>query len=240
MPDLRLSDLEELAADFHVLIGLRVDWLSIPEQALAGFEPSQVAVIVNTLLDGALPQIELLASDDENRERLEHIGLSKAAGQIGEREGYPDYIHKGGKRIELKGLFVDNPALRLKRPPSRREASARLKQAVTTQEIDPGRDVLMVAAVQLGEVKGRCYPFIIDVGLYPMVECIKARDDRLVASGGRWLNGVPQVVKKGSQRKWRAGEPLTGADYETDTNFGKLKRIPYEPLQEFLRRHGAA
>jgi hypothetical protein len=39
--------------------------------------------------------------------------------------------------------------------------------------------------------------------------------------------------------KAAAGLPLTPADFEKDTNFGKLKRIPYPPLQEFMRKHGA-
>lgn len=28
-----------------------------------------------------------------------------------------------------------------------------------------------------------------------------------------------------------------GKDYNEDTNFGKLRRIPHEPLQRFLERH---
>jgi hypothetical protein len=38
------------------------------------------------------------------------------------------------------------------------------------------------------------------------------------------------------QRKMKAGQLLTDADYEKDTNFGKLKRIPYKPLQDFLNK----
>jgi hypothetical protein len=30
-----------------------------------------------------------------------------------------------------------------------------------------------------------------------------------------------------------------GKDYNEDTNFGKLKRIPYKPLQVFLKSVGA-
>ena len=29
-------------------------------------------------------------------------------------------------------------------------------------------------------------------------------------------------------------------DYQHDTNFGKIKRIPYLPLQEFLKKHGVS
>jgi hypothetical protein len=41
------------------------------------------------------------------------------------------------------------------------------------------------------------------------------------------------LVKKARQ------QALTDQDYEKDTNFGKLKRIPYPPLQKFLGKHGA-
>lgn len=239
MNEISRSDLEELRKDFELLIGLKVDWLSLPRQSLPGFEPSQIAVIINTLLDAALPQIELLASDPENAEKLKHIGLSKSPSQIGERESYPDYIHKSGKRIELKGLFVDNPDLDFKRPPTRREPSARLKENVTIDVVDPANDVLLVAAVRLQEVDGRCYPIIIDIGLFLMIECIRARDRRLEESGGKWFKGVPKVISNRGLEKKKEGKPLNDSDFEKDTNFGKLKRIPYDPLQEFMRKHGA-
>jgi hypothetical protein len=239
MPDITSQEIQALQQQFEVLIGLRVDWLSLPQQALPGFEPSQIAVIVNTLLDAALPQIELLATNPENRKKLEHLGLSKAPGEIGDRESYPDYIHASGYRVELKGLFVDNPSLDLKRPSTRREPSARLKENITMENVDPAKDVLMLAAVQLREFDGLCYPVIVDVGIFSMVECIHARDDRLISLGGRWHNGVPQVIQRASSAKYRDGLPLTDSDYQKDTNFGKLKRIPYPPLQEFMYKLGA-
>jgi len=106
------KELNELRETLSPLIGIKIDWLSLPDKALSGFEPSQIAVIVNTLIDGILPQIELLATNEENKEKLADIGLSKAPGILGERESYPDYIHISGKRVELKGLFVDNPELK--------------------------------------------------------------------------------------------------------------------------------
>lgn len=221
------------------LIGLRIDWLSIPGPALPGFEPSQVAVIVNTILDAALPQIELLQTNPENLAKLKEVGLMKAPRLIGQRKGYPDYMHRSGYRLELKGLFVDNAELGMKRPPTPREPSARLKDNVTERVVDPAKDVLMLAAAQLQMFEGICHPVIIDVELFSMIECIRARDARLL-NAGRWLNDkIPQVVKTTSQRKFTRGEPLTDADYEKDTNFGKLKRIPYPPLQAFMRKHGA-
>src|SRR5438128_11433501 len=107
MPNITLDELKDLERAFRPLIGLKISWLSIPGVALVGFEPSQIAVIVNTLLDAILPQIEHLATDPTNAVKLRAIGLSKAPGVIGQRETYPDYIHVSGRRVELKGLFVD-------------------------------------------------------------------------------------------------------------------------------------
>ncbi len=231
--------LEQLKIEFGPLRNLRIDWLALPEQVLPGFEPSQIAVIVNTLLDAALPQLKLLeVQDPENRARLEQIGLTKAPGHIGQRESYPDYIHKSGFRIELKGLFVDNPALNLKRPPTEREPSARLKENVKESDVNVAKDILMVAAVQIIEFERICHPVITDIGLFPMKECIQARDNRLLRGGGRWHNGIPQVVKKTSASKYRKGEALSDEDYAKDTNFGKLNRVPHLPLEQFLRQYG--
>lgn len=103
MADITPLELETLRQIFQPLIGLKITWLSIPNRALPGFEPSQIAVIVNTLLDAILPQIEHLAKDEKNAIRLRGIGLSKSPGTIGHRESYPDYVHASGKRVELKG-----------------------------------------------------------------------------------------------------------------------------------------
>ena len=116
MADITEADLRALAKAFEPLLRLRISWHSIPDKALPGFEPSQIAVIVNTLADAALPQLEHLALDPENKKRLAGVGLSKAPTAIGQREGYPDYVHVTGKRVELKGLFVDNRKLKMKRP----------------------------------------------------------------------------------------------------------------------------
>ena len=240
MTDITHDDLEKLRRAFDPLIGVRITWLSIPSGALVGFEPSQIAVIVNTLIDAILPQIEFLASDAENATKLAGVGLSKAPGVIGQRETYPDYIHVSGKRVELKGLFVDNLELALKRPPTDREPSARLKENVTMDVIDPANDALLVAAVQLqSDENGKCSPYVTDIGVFSMVECVRARDRSLGERGGRWIRGIPKVVEKSSVGKFKTKKKLQISDFEKDTNFGKLKRIPYEPLQEFMRRHGA-
>lgn len=195
---------------------------------------------MNTLLDGILPQIQFLATDQENAAKLAGIGLSKAPGTRGQREAYPDYVHVSGRRVELKGLFVDNPALALKRPPTDREPSARIKENVTMDIIDPANDALLVAAVQLRpDEAGFCAPCITDIGVFSMVECVRARDNSLAERGGKWIARIPKVLKKASMEKVRAGRRLYNSDFEKDTNFGKLKRIPYPPLQDFMRKHGA-
>jgi hypothetical protein len=154
-----------------------------------------------------------LEYDLDNTERLVRVlpELKKPSRKSGQREGYPDYIHqKSWKRIELKCLFVDNPNLALKRPPSKREPSARLREKM--KDIEPSRDVLLVAAIRLERIEDQCLPVITDIEPFSMFECIKARDERLEESG-KWINNKPYVMgKKG--------------DYEPDTNFGKLKRIP--------------
>lgn len=232
--------LASLKAVLQPLLGLRLSWLSIPTPAVAGFEPSQLAVMANTLTDGALPQVDLLALDDSQAaERLRSIGLGKAAGLIGERESYPDYVHEAsGFRVELKGLFVDNPQLELKRPPTAREPSARLKENVTIEVVDAERDVLLVAATQLRDIKGVCSPEIIDLGVFSVIDCVAARDKRLEASPGRWFGSVPKVLSLAGRKRLMAGFQVTEEDYEKDTNFGKLNRIPYPPLMSFITAHG--
>ena len=236
MPDITQQEVAALKVAFSPLVGMKIDWLSIPDQALLGFEPSQVAVIVNTLLDGILPQIQLLSTSEDNKAKLQNIGLLKATSGIGQRESYPDYVHISGKRVELKGLFADNNNLKLKRPPTPREPSARLKENVTLDSIDPQNDVLLIAAVQLKEENGLCSPFIVDIEVLSMVECLRARDNRLYETGGKWIGKLPKVVSILGQKKLKEGESLNDDDFEKDTNFGKLKRIPYKPLQDFLNK----
>ncbi len=235
------EEIDALRKEFDCLIGVRIDWLALPPESIEGFEPSQIAVIVNTLLDAAMPQIKLLAAEPENITKLQAVGLSKAPRTIGERESYPDYIHTSGKRLELKGLFVNNAELNFKRPPTQREPSARLKENVTITQVIPDKDLLLIAAVQLKLIDGKCYPVIIDIGLFPMIDCINARDKRLAEAGGRWFKNLPKVVSNLGRKKLSNGstfETLGETDFEKDTNFGKLKRIPYKPLQDFMRKHG--
>jgi hypothetical protein len=246
------QELEALDAKLSPLKGLPVEVLRLPRGILKGFEPSQIGSMVGALMDACIPQLSVLLPDNE---ALAEVGLSKAAGLLGDREGYPDYVHDSGKRLELKLAYVDPTDVEMKKPPTRREPSARLTQKVTMKNVDPATDVLLVVAYQLRPLKSDpelFSPTIIDLGLFSTIECIRARDFRLTSRGGKWFGDyeTPAVLSKLGLAKSEAGVALNdgvygrkeseGHDYNEDTNFGKLMRIPYEPLHRFLRRIGAS
>ncbi len=210
-----------------------------------------MGTIVGALMDACVPQLHLLPT---GKGSMAEVGLARHEGSIGEREGYPDYLHSSGKRVELKLLYVDPIGVQMKRPPTPREASARLTQKVTVKNVDAGRDVLLVLAYQLQPSKEQpalYTPTIIDLGVFSMAACINARDQRLADGGGRWFGNyeTPVVLSKRGRHKVKRGRSLRttsygrkeseARDYNEDTNFGKLKRIPHKPLQEFLKKHGA-
>jgi hypothetical protein len=231
---------------------LPVEVLRLPTGILMGFEPSQIGTMVGTLMDACIPQLSVLLPDNTS---LGEVGLSKAEGILGDREGYPDYLHSSGKRLELKLAYVDPVDVELKKPPTRREPSARLTQKVTLKNVHAATDVLLVVAYQLRPLRDTpelFSPTIIDLGVFSMIECIRARDYRLTSRGGKWFGDyeTPAVLSRVGKEKKLARAPLNGAvygrkeseghDYNEDTNFGKLMRIPYEPLHRFLRQIGAS
>lgn len=179
--------------------------------------------------------------------------MTKAAGIRGDREGYPAFLHKSGYRIELKGAFRDNAKVPMKRPPTPREPSARLTQKVTLKNVDPDRDALLLLVYELEPVRddpSLLSPTIVSVGLFPVIECINARDSRMVLGGGRWFGNyeTPTILSKAGRKIRASGGALNetgygrkeseGYHFNEDTNFGKMKRIPYRPLQEFLKQAG--
>lgn len=233
------------------LLGVQLPLLQLPRATLAAFEPSQIGTIVGALMDASIPQLAVILPD---RLGLDTLALSKAPGILLDREGYPDYEHESGARMELKLLYVDPVDVEMKRPATRREASARLTQKVTEKNVIPDRDVLLVVAYQLrprADEPELFSPEIIDLGIFPMIHCIRARDDRLLRGGGRWFGDyeTPVVLSQVGKRKFLEGttpdpsgygrKKSEGRDYNEDTNFGKLKRVPYRDLQLFLKRHGA-
>ena len=232
-----------LEAALKPLCGVTVDYLKLPTEMGEEMEPSQIGTIVGTLTDLLLPRIALEKG----------IGLTKAVsfeGALGQREGYPDFQHDAGYRVELKGAFRDNHNVKMKKPPTPRELSARLTQKVTVNNVKPEEDALLVLVYQLEQRKddpSLLSPVIVNIGLFPVIECVKARDARMVAAGGRWFGDcqTPTIPSGFGKTKIKVGTPLDvtvygrkkeeGRDFNEDTNFGKLKRIPYRPLQEFLR-----
>jgi len=235
------DDLAELKEQLKPLIGQRFRSLSLPIVAIAAFEPSQIGTIVGSLMDALIPHLD-----------IKGLGLEKHEGILGEREGYPDYRHQSGKRLELKLLYVDNPDLKMKKPPTPREPSARLTQKVTVKNVDPELDAMLLIAYRI-EVDDRnsdsAVPRIIDIELFSMIELVEARDKRMTDSGGRWFGNyeTPTILSKIGQNKVSNGIDLDtsiygrkeseGKDFNEDTNFGKLKRIPHPKLQEFLSKY---
>lgn len=250
--DVDEAAIAEVRESVSRLVGVQLELLRLPRAALAAFEPSQIGTIVGALLDACIPQLDLLLPEIES---LADLGLTKAPGLLGDREGYPDFEHSGGLRLELKLLYVDPDGGIMKQVATRREASARLTQKVTVKNVIPDRDLLMVVAYKLTPIDSEpdvYSPTIVDVGLFPVAECVAARDLRLTAAGGIWFGDfeTPTVLSRVGKSKIDRGLPLNrevygrkeseGHDYNEDTNFGKLKRIPYKPLQEFLQKHGAS
>ena len=250
----KITDIEitNLAERLEPLKGVQLKLLQLPRQVLGAFEPSQIGTIVGTLMDACIPELEQLLERDNFSSN--EVGLHKHEGILGDREGYPDYRHDDGKRLELKLLYKDPEGVQMKKPPTPREPSARLTQKVTLKNVEPKTDVLMVLAYQLQPIPLQpdfFSPTIVDVGLFSMIDCIRARDDRLARSRGRWFGDyeTPCILSKRGKEKLKLKQPLDtsqygrkeseGKDFNEDTNFGKLKRIPYKPLQLYLREHGA-
>jgi hypothetical protein len=235
------DELVELRKQFEPLIGQRFRSLRLPKVAIRAFEPSQIGTIVGALMDALIPHLN-----------IEGLGLEKHKGILGEREGYPDYKHSSGKRVELKLLYVDNPDLKMKKPPTPREPSARLTQKVTVKNVDPALDVLLLIAYQM-ETDDRqsdaVIPCIIDFEVFSMIELVEARDKRMTDGGGRRFGNyeTPTILSKVGREKVKKGIALNistygrkeseGKDFNEDTNFGKLKRMPHPKLQTFLAKY---
>ena len=249
-PRVTAEQIATLGKALEGLSGAQLDVLRLPRAVLQVFEPSQIGTVVGTLMDACIPELPTLLGDGRVVS-----GITKHEGILGEREGYPDYRHESGLRLELKLLYKDPEGVAMKAAPTPREPSARLTQKVTVKNVDPAKDVLMVVAYQLQECDHTAdfySPTIRDVGLFPMIDCILARDDRLKRGGGMWFGDyeTPCIPSRIGMRKLQRGETLDhsaygrkeseGRDFNEDTNFGKLKRVPYQPLQAFLKKHGAS
>lgn len=118
------AEIGDLADRLRVLIGVSLDVLRLPKAVLHAFEPSQIGTVVGTLMDACIPELPTILVEGPE----DAGGISKHKGILGEREGYPDYRHDSGKRLELKLLYKDPLGVEMKSPPTPREASARLTQ----------------------------------------------------------------------------------------------------------------
>jgi len=265
------QELHLLKTSLQPLVGTQFPSLSLPIVALEAFEPSQIGTIVGSLMDALIPRLP----------DLPQLGLTKHEGILGDREGYPDYRHNSGKRLELKLLYVDNPALKMKKPPTPREPSARLTQKVTVKNVDPANDAMLPVAYRMEPCRDKAAaatPTIIDLEattrntarnakipgqkarilscvsgrcleVLSMIELVEARDRRMIEASGRWFGNfeTPTIPSEKGRTKLRLGVALDissygrkeseGKDFNEDTNFGKLKRIPDLKLQAFLGKH---
>jgi len=239
-----IKEIDDFKVVMRPLIGTRINCLKLPLEALKTIEPSQIGTVVGALMDAMIPYLDIPG-----------IGIQKHEGILGDREGYPDYKHQSGKRLELKLLFVDNPDIKTKKPLTPREPSARITQKVTVKNVDPAHDVMLLIAYRLevnDELESHLAtvsPTIIDFDIFSMIELVEERDKRLIANGGRWFGDfeTPTILSNLGKVKKSRGEQLDESsygrkeseekDYNEDTNFGKLKRIPHPLLQAFLLKH---
>lgn len=112
-------------------------------------------------------------------------------------------------------------------------------------------DAMPLIACQLQAASGQhdaVTPTTIDLDVFSMIELVEARDQRLVDSDGLWFGNyeTPCILSRVGLEKKRRGDPVDastygrksseGKDFNEDTNFGKLKRLPHSGLQAFLRR----
>ncbi|WP_074350037.1 hypothetical protein [Proteiniborus sp. DW1] len=239
------EQIQNIKLSLAPLIGVQFNILSIPEEILIAFEPSQIGTIIGSLMDACIPQLSKISDNNT----FDTVGLRKNEGILGDREGYPDYIHTSGLRLELKLLFVDNPKIKMKKPPTPREPSARLTQKVTFKNVQADKDLLLVIAYALIENRakpGYYSPTIIDFNVFPVYKCILARDRRMYDCNGGWFGQfeTPTILSNQGKRKIKDKQKIDyssygrkeseGKDLNEDTNFGKLKRIPYRPLQTYI------
>lgn len=99
------TELDILRKALRPLVGVQLSGLlRIPVDVLMAFEPSQIGTIVGALTDASIPHLAELADSPAD---VAGVGLMKAPGILGDREGYPDFEHESGIRVELKLLYVD-------------------------------------------------------------------------------------------------------------------------------------
>ena len=118
------------------------------------------------------------------------------------------------------------------------------------KNVDPVLDVLLLIAYRM-ETDDRqsdaIIPRIIDFEVFSIIELVEARDKRMTDRGGKWFGNyeTPTILSKAGREKVKKGIALNtssygrkeseGKDFNEDTNFGKLKRIPHPKLQSLTK-----
>ncbi|MDM7298574.1 hypothetical protein, partial [Klebsiella pneumoniae] len=64
---------------------------------------------------------------------------------------------------------------------------------------------------------------ITDIGLFPVIECIKARDHRLIESGGSWFGDyqTPAILSNAGKRKIAFNQETSKESYGRKESEGK-------------------
>jgi hypothetical protein len=190
----------------------------------AWYEPSQLGSLVGVLMDVMLPLIP-------------RLGLVRYRRSKNERESYPDFVGSDGLRYELKLVPVGaNSAARRGR--TDREPAARIGRNIKRKIVLPNDRLLAIAyswhiqpkltVVFAGKRLPAMCPRIDDVLILPMLPLVEARDHDLIERGGRWGAEYPEVPTRKNP-----------ARFKTDTNFGKLTRLPILDVSKWLERVGA-
>lgn len=75
------QQIDDIKDSISPLIGTQFNILSIPEEILIAFEPSQIGTIIGSLMDACIPQLSKITEDDA----FNSVGLTKNEGILGER-----------------------------------------------------------------------------------------------------------------------------------------------------------
>lgn len=226
---------------FKPLIGFQLsEFLRLTSEAVFNIDHSNLGGTAGALFETALKCPNTLPDE------LKMLGLRKdGSTTAGDRDGYPDLRHESGDAHENKVIHaydMDHKAVTKTRK-SDSEACARLK--VTSDVVNPRRDFLLVLAWAMKPIKNEVNlysPKIMDFDVFPVINCVVARDNYLLKRGGLWINGSAVVLSRLGQSKIKRGEQVdatsfgNGKDYKRDTN-QKIGRIPYKPLINFISKY---
>lgn len=210
------TKLDDARRELSFLPGYELQYLQLPSESITNFEPSQISVIVHTMLDALIPIIAEQESSLTKCRQFDH-----------EREKYPDYeFEELDVRLELKGYLYEENSMQMKKTRAQREPSARFQEG--PEEIESKTDLLFVVAWHIENNNGTARVQIDNYLLLPAVDVALARDEYLLERNGHFDE---------DHRPMRLKRNKDGSDpshYAYDDNFGKLNRIPHPKLEAFL------